>query len=629
MSVTSGECTYSEPYLDPKKPNKNQPCPLGSLGGRHLQQNPQKTMPVYRQQTLYELGCHLGYQGPRTDCPDLCDKSARGTFNILQVNIAGINSKLLELRKILKEKYVHIALIQETTLSKKGKISVPGYTSYRCTCVHQCQGVMTLIHNDVQATVTNIPEGDVDIQKIEVWTDSSKHPTYKLFNTYYPPSSCRDLPFNSTTYKKTVIAGDFNPHLPSLGYSNYNQRGLNVEKMCNTSNLILLQNKESPPTLLHKAHGTTSRPDLTMISADIIDMISITVLEDIGSDHRPMLIKLDCQRTCIRGKRRTLWNFKKANWKDFQTLTNAALNDVNEDKCINTTYSKICDAIITSAKKTIPRGNRKKYKPFWTKELENATSERKKARRRAEKSPSNENRIIYNKLTAEVRKLTKESKKKAWTETVENIDLNKESHKAWKLLNNLEGKSSKKNPEPLQCEGGMETDTKKKADIFNKHYANVNRSLKREPLDSVLMKQLKNKQETSAANITIFDDDFKLSEMETAMKKLACRKSPGPDGIKNEMICHLGHLGKKKLLQFINRTWKENKMPKEWLTAKIIPILKQGKTAGQPKSYRPISLTSCVGKLAERMVNNRLYWWLEKNKILNDSQAGFRKRMSH
>ena len=224
-----------------------------------------------------------------------------------------------------------------------------------------------------------------------------------------------------------------------------------------------------------------------------------------------------------------------------------------------------------------------------------------------------------------MRKLTKESKKKAWTETVENIDLNKESHKAWKLLNNLEGKSSKKNPEPLQCEGGMETDTKKKADIFNKHYANVNRSLKREPLDSVLMKQLKNKQETSAANITIFDDDFKLSEMETAMKKLACRKSPGPDGIKNEMICHLGHLGKKKLLQFINRTWKENKMPKEWLTAKIIPILKQGKIAGQPKSYRPISLTSCVGKLAERMVNNRLYWWLEKNKILNDSQAGFRK----
>ena len=66
-------------------------------------------------------------------------------------------------------------------------------------------------------------------------------------------------------------------------------------------------------------------------------------------------------------------------------------------------------------------------------------------------------------------------------------------------------------------------------------------------------------------------------------------------------------------------------MPKEWLTAKIVPILKQGKTAGKPKSYRPISLTSCVGKLAERMVNNRLYWWLEKNKILNDSQAGFRK----
>lgn len=91
------------------------------------------------------------------------------------------------------------------------------------------------------------------------------------------------------------------------------------------------------------------------------------------------------------------------------------------------------------------------------------------------------------------------------------------------------------------------------------------------------------------------------------------------------MISHLGTLAKEGLLKFINRSWKEGKLPSSWRTARITPILKKGKPAGQPQSYRPISLTSCLGKVAERMINTRLYYWLEKNGILSNAQAGFRK----
>ena len=49
------------------------------------------------------------------------------------------------------------------------------------------------------------------------------------------------------------------------------------------------------------------------------------------------------------------------------------------------------------------------------------------------------------------------------------------------------------------------------------------------------------------------------------------------------------------------------------------------KRAGEKKHYRPISLTTCIGKLAERMVNYRLYLCLAKNEILNNSNAGFRR----
>ena len=48
----------------------------------------------------------------------------------------------------------------------------------------------------------------------------------------------------------------------------------------------------------------------------------------------------------------------------------------------------------------------------------------------------------------------------------------------------------------------------------------------------------------------------------------------------------------------------------------------------QPGSYRPISLTSCICKLFERMVNHRLMWFLESNNILCPEQSGFRQNRS-
>ncbi|XP_076061276.1 uncharacterized protein LOC143037051 [Oratosquilla oratoria] len=46
---------------------------------------------------------------------------------------------------------------------------------------------------------------------------------------------------------------------------------------------------------------------------------------------------------------------------------------------------------------------------------------------------------------------------------------------------------------------------------------------------------------------------------------------------------------------------------------------------GYPHSYRPIYLTSCIGKTAERMVLVRLLWWIEP---FHHNMYGFIKRVS-
>ncbi|GFX46060.1 putative RNA-directed DNA polymerase from transposon X-element [Trichonephila clavipes] len=56
--------------------------------------------------------------------------------------------------------------------------------------------------------------------------------------------------------------------------------------------------------------------------------------------------------------------------------------------------------------------------------------------------------------------------------------------------------------------------------------------------------------------------------------------------------------------------------------ATVIPILKPGKVATDPLSYRPIALTSCFCKTFERMVNTRLVYVLEKEKCISPLQSG-------
>ena len=90
------------------------------------------------------------------------------------------------------------------------------------------------------------------------------------------------------------------------------------------------------------------------------------------------------------------------------------------------------------------------------------------------------------------------------------------------------------------------------------------------------------------------------------------------------MLKNLGKQGKQVVLELINITWRKGVLPSTWKIATIVPILKKGKPPEETSSYRPISLTSCLGKVVEKMINQRLYWWLENNKLLNVHQAGFR-----
>jgi hypothetical protein len=99
----------------------------------------------------------------------------------------------------------------------------------------------------------------------------------------------------------------------------------------------------------------------------------------------------------------------------------------------------------------------------------------------------------------------------------------------------------------------------------------------------------------------------------------------GKDRLRYNMFKHLSEKTLSILLLFINKIWFLQEIPKDWKHSIIIPIHKTGKNPSDPLSYRPISLTSNLNKIMEKMVNNRLQWYLEKHKLYNPNQSGFRK----
>ena len=116
-----------------------------------------------------------------------------------------------------------------------------------------------------------------------------------------------------------------------------------------------------------------------------------------------------------------------------------------------------------------------------------------------------------------------------------------------------------------------------------------------------------------------------MSELNKAIKKMNKKSAPGEDDIPSTFLAALGTKAKIILLDILNFSFSTGQVPQIWRNAIIIPLLKALKPASQLASYRPIALTSCVVKLFERMIANRLVTLAEENGWFHPYQAGFRK----
>ena len=555
-----------------------------------------------------------------------------GSLRILQWNADGLNPKIAELRDFVGSHKIDVAMIQETKLTtNKATPDLNGYTAIRADRAEaEFPGgglIIYVKHNIAFRKIGQAKNGLVEAQSVSIQQRRGKW--LDLTNIYAPPG--RD-DFNITWIPVSdvcVIAGDFNGHSKLWDRNQPNdKRGDDIVDFTLTHNLFLCN--DGSPTRINRGTGGMSSPDITIASTSLANKISWATLNDLGSDHMPIVIEVKNEHTKrhpqSKKQRRRRWRSAKADWTSFANQIDKKLaEDVTTDapKKFSTKVANFNKILVQAGYNHVGKTSPKNRDSWMNSDIRAKVKNRNLLRREV-----GQKRKEWLDACVEVQQLMDEAKQKAWEDYLSEAEFNVDPSEMWRVIKNLSGTPDSIAPnEVLIVNGKAISSNPKKADAFASHYAKVSR------LD--FSKSERHRNTSLRKRMTKLQDGkeecckkFSMQEMEAALKKTKTKGAPGSDDIPPSFLKNLGPKAKESLLDILNESFSSGEVPRIWRHAVIIPIIKAGKPSSKLASYRPISLTSCVVKLLERMLCDRLYYLAETNGWICRTQAGFRRSQS-
>ena len=545
---------------------------------------------------------------------------------ILQWNCRGLMNNHPELC-ILSQQYNPVAIcLQETHIVDESKASFKGYTPYhRVDHSHDraSGGSSVLIRNDIIHSPVKL---NTNLQAVAVRVTLSFALT--ICCIYAPPSKCIDIDdfqnLLSQIQGPVMFLGDFNSHNPLWGSEHLTPKGKVIENFISQNDLCLYN--DGSYTFLHSGNGSYSAIDLSFASPTIFDRFSWEVHDDCcGSDHFPIVLQTIDDDNDLKSQR---WKFKKADWTTFKSLCSLHLNETSFES--DNPIPDFSEILYNIAEKTIPKSSTstKPRKPWFDDECKQAIKERKNSEKAFKRSPCHSKLSSFRLHRAKARRTIKSKKRASWKQFVSSINNRTPMNKIWNMINRIKGRKNSATVKHLLVNDNLITDKVQIANTLGKQLSHNSSS--DQCSDQFLkykQKDEKKKINFSSPNEEFYNKDFSVDELKSSLNK-AHDTAEGPDKIHYQLLKHLPAESISLLLDIYNYIWRSGNFPTCWSEAIVIPIPKPGKDHSDPNNYRPISLTSCVCKTLERMINDRLIWYLENNNILTDIQCGFRKRRS-
>jgi Reverse transcriptase (RNA-dependent DNA polymerase)/Endonuclease-reverse transcriptase len=422
-------------------------------------------------------------------------------------------------------------------------------------------------------------------------------PNIPLKNFEKIANSMFETTVNRGEYK--IILGDMNAKSPYWGSPATDARGEHWCECMAEEDIIAVNNGD--PTFVRG--NSVTHIDITCISRTFAHKIrNWQVLNDeIGSYHRPIYFEIDTGQEIQR--RIPIQRF--LNEEKFKRLVQEETENENIKNV--TDLTKVIGKLTKDS--TIEcRGKADRYPYWWTAQISELRKECQRVRRTLlrKKRKDISAHADINDLTERSKSLTKKlknliinSKRKCWLELIKDLD----------------------------------------EDIWGQGYSIVTKTLKDDTSPVELTDENRNfiidhlfpdKVVEFKKNTTITDNvpDFTIEELREVARNIKTKKAPGPDEIPPKVVKIILDSCQDLVLKILNDLLRKQEFPNMWKVARVVLIKKQNKPQNVPSSYRPICLISCLAKVYEALVRNRIMKELEDGNKLSPKQFGFRKGRS-
>lgn len=600
--------------------------------------------------------------GPAHRPPRAADASF--ACRALQVNLRGgfartTSPKVLELLKTLNDHACNIALLSEIWSAP------PHLDGWQLLCrprPHQQigGGVAILARNDVSVTEIvidrsapalrteslefiaaqlHLPGLDVPVSVVALYMPGG--PTAKAVEAL---AAVLDLIAHRAGV--ALVGGDFNSRHPAWD-STVAAPGQGAPQLLRTieSCDLTVLNSGAATHMADQAPYNETAIDLTLTDErSAADAAWLPLGQLSNCDHLPLLVRLwpvqDRSAT-------TTWavNSPEADWERWSATAapwNAWGATVDRSPSVDAALESWMDTFDAAASACVPKRTRpsapRRRKAWWRPELRAVVHARYQARRLHRQLRTADTKAALAAAHKAARDAIAEAKSDAVAQLAKDL-AEAPRERFWSVFRSEFQPAAHGAMPPLHlADGSVVDDAAGKADALNAHFASVcsSRAAHADGCSSCEQPAEDDPASPSPspaplAEEHLLEDDFTPEELKGAIRRLRDKSAPGPDNVLPTFVLRGSDAMHASLLALVNTTWHHGQLPRLWRTANVRPIPKPqraGAKLATPQGFRPISLLSVVGKLAERMVERRLRRICERNGLLPPTQSGFRAHHS-
>jgi hypothetical protein len=425
--------------------------------------------------------------------------------------------------------------------------------------------------------------------------------------------------------------GDLNRRDSSFGCIGNNKNGLLLQNFLIEHEAVFLNHPKN--YTYHKYNSEYKELlDIAIGSPLIASTTKYCDIEDdslLKSYHLPIKIQIDLaiNKSPQSTKDPQRLNYNKADWSNYKSLLTGL--EPSPNLSVNELDDWIVNNISRAANESIPKNSNNNNKQLPSHIITKIKEKRKLRRKHAITHDLNLKSAI-NKLNEEIKQLIMNKNSSTWEKFI--TDINKRSTSTrliWTKIDNMRQAKVKSSIPTLIHNNKSYTDDLDKANLFSSCLAETFRNSDQPEFDANFKNKIENetiewlnnpntKLESGKKQIT-------KAELNAAIKGLSSKKTSDQRGTNNLLIKAVPICFRRHILELFNKINNQNNFPTTWKESEIFMLPKKTTDKNNVKSYRPISITSCLARLNEKIIKERLTFALNSTQTISKNQSGFRK----